>query len=217
MNQVESTAAWATLYDAVSVAFGYPSQRLYDALSDGSFMQVIAEAASTVQGLASERQALDAAVAEVLAGRGLLDLETEYVSLFEINRRERPLHLYAHLYAPQNRDSITLMRRLQALYRDHGVALKTGEGADHPDHLTVQLEFMAYLYHQLGRVLAGEQQGSAAELGQAVAAFRQELVWIPVLCSELEQRSGHPFYVPLCRFLIAMLAHGRPPAAEAAP
>ena len=70
MNQVESTAAWATLYDAVSLAFSYPSQRLYDALSDGSFMQVIAEAASTVQVLASECQALNAAVADVLAGRG---------------------------------------------------------------------------------------------------------------------------------------------------
>lgn len=217
MNQVESTAAWATLYDAVSVAFSYPSQRLYDALSDGSFMQVIAEAASTVQGLASERQALDAAVAEVLAGRALLDLETEYVSLFEVNRREHPLHLYAHLYDPQNRDSITLMQRLQALYRDHGVALKTGEGADHPDHLTVQLEFMAYLYHRLGRVLAGEQQGSAAELEQAVAAFRQELVWIPALCSELEKRAAHRFYVSLCRFLTAMLAHGRSPAADGTP
>ncbi len=217
MNQAESTAAWATLYDAVSVAFSYPSQHLYDALSDGSFVQVITEAASAVQGLASECQALDAAVAEVLAGRGLLDLETEYVSLFEVNRREHPLHLYAHLYDPQNGDSITLMQRLQVLYRDHGVVLKTGEGADHPDHLTVQLEFMAYLYHRLNQVFAGEQQGPAAELGQALRAFQQELAWIPALCSKLEKRSAHPFYVSSCRFLIAMLAHGRSPAADGTP
>ena len=67
------------------------------------------------------------------------------------------------------------------------------------------------------RSWAADSTNQRVHLKAANDRFRQELVWIPVVCSELEQRSGHPFYVPLCRFLIAMLAHGRPPAAEAAP
>ncbi len=204
-SAAQRSAAWASLYNAVSVAFAYPSQRLYEALRDGSFIHIVMEAMAVVPMATSECLALQSGVADTVNSRTLIELETEYISLFEANQDLPPLHPYAHLYDPKEADRISMLRRLQSIYREYGLILKSDEGADQPDHLTVEVEFLAYLHNLLSAALAGEQGRTVAALEKGLRSFQKELEWVPTFVSLLEKRSNHPFYVPVGHLLTSML------------
>lgn len=200
--------ASSSLYDLLALGFSYPDQELYDALTSGSFG---ADAAANVA-LLENSVPLDDALEQLLAGIRLVadtyprdKLESEYLELFELNLNQAPLHLNAHLYAQGQTDPVPMYRKLQGMYRDFGLELKADPRVESPDHLTLQLEFLAYLYRLLGVMLRTREHNKAARVREGIDTFLAELAWIYRFVELLQDRSAHPFYVPLARLLKTIL------------
>lgn len=202
--------ALAVLYDLFSLGFAYPSVELRAELEDGGFVQQLrrctealacpASIADTVEQL---QQRLQAQSDEQLSNH----LESDYIGLFELSKELAPLHLYAHLYVEGSPNPVILYRHLLAIYRESGIELKQGEGAEQPDHLTVMLEFLAYLYRLRAQAQEGENGYSTARLEEACRAFHKELAWVRVWLDAMEKRDPHPLYTGLGRLLWQVLEY----------
>lgn len=190
------------------MAFSYPNQDFFTALSEGHFIQKINEAiAELTDGstLIFPCNALAKGVADVMEISTPVDLESDYVGLFKLNKQDPPLYLNGHLYLDERRNLISMMKRLQEQYQSFGMESKINEGSVQPDHLTVELEFMAYLYNEIAGVTEGKTKWPMRKIRDGVLSFQNEMAWVPKFVQALAQRSNHPFYVPLGRFLVAML------------
>ena len=101
-------------------------------------------------------------------------------------------------------------RHLQAVYRAFDVELKADAATEWPDHLSVQLEFMAYLYRLRARALEdGADPQELNRVRSGIDAFHGELEWILRFVDALERRSEHPIYVPLAQLLRTLIATSR--------
>ncbi len=209
-NAADESAALAALFDLVSMGFAYPSQDLYRALTDGRYI----EAAESNVALLGNPPELGAALESLAAGLKTLagdcsqrQLEVDYNALFELSRDEAPLHLNAHLYMEGRPEPASVYRRLQKLYREFALEMNVEKATEPPDHLAVELEFVAYLFDLLQLTLCGERKDSVERIQQGLAAFFTELDWVDNFIDALEQRSGHPFYLPLGNLLRTLIRH----------
>lgn len=185
-----------------SVAFSYPTSSLFDAMQNGDLVHVLREEAE----LLSNSDELLTLITEVENGinsildNGLQSLESDYIALFEANREHGPVHMYAHLYNNNQEEYISIMKRLQSFYQQFGLSIKQGGEGDHPDHLVIQLEFMAYLLQRLDETDA-EDQEQLKTLQSCVQEFSQEFAWVPNFATAIEQHPTHPFYSNLVRLM----------------
>ena len=210
--------ASAALCDLLALGFSYPDQELYSALNSGSFSADAAANIALLGDPAPLRDALEHLVAgvRIVTDAGPLEkLESEYLELFELNRHQPPLHLNAHLYAPGQTDPVPLYRKLNDMYRAFGLELKADPRVESADHLTLQLEFLAYLYRLRGSMLKTRQQDATARVREGIETFLIELAWVDRFVELLRDRCGHPFYVPLAGLLQTLLLHAaQQPAAR---
>ncbi len=200
------------MYDTVAVAFSYPNQDFFTALSEGHFVQKIKETIADLSDgstLVFPCNALAKGVADIMEISTAVDLESDYVGLFKLNKQDSPLHLNGHLYTDGEHNLIPMMKRLQEQYRSFGMESKIDEGSEEPDHLTVELKFLAYLYEKYAGAIQGEASRPMEKIRDGVLSFQNELAWVPKFVDALGRRSNHPFYVPLGRFLVAMLNAGK--------
>lgn len=198
MQAVDATnkALWL---DFFSRAFTYPDQRLLGWLERDGIPFLHTEVddpagslpAPLIGSLLREMQQLTAASDR----RGI---ESDYIALFELNPEQPPVRLYGGLYRNEG-ERLPLLRRLSAMYREYGLEL--AEGAEQPDHLTVELEFLSFLY----RSLADPQRDEAerGKLQSDIVFLGQHLLWSRELLQQLEGR--HPFYRTLARLLVEIL------------
>jgi len=210
---LEYVDACAMLYGLFSLVFAYPDEDLLDALADGELIAAV-ENGIAVQGTPATRSAaveFRHAIAPALQNLKRDQLQSDYIALFELNTARPPLHLNAHLYVQGKPNPVTVYQRLIAIYRDFDIELRDGEGIEQPDHLSVQLEFLAWLYQLLGQSLRGESARAHGDIEAAICAFRTELAWVQSWLVALEQRGGHPLYLPLGRLLLALLKDARKP------
>ena len=129
-------------------------------------------------------------------------LESDYISLFEYQQEKTALHLYAHLYSNDKSQPMPVYQRLKALYREFDIELATDRVTEHPDHLSVQLEFFAYLH----RLLSQDNDDYAVKkITGAINGFCIELEWTKNWLSLFEAESTHVFYLPLAQLLLLML------------
>jgi len=200
--------AAATLCDLLAQAFSYPGPEFQRALNDGSFIATVAtnvELLGNPGPLLPELDRLASGIRTLLEGSTYQQLESDYLALFELNSRQPPLHLNAQLYTAGKSDPAAVYGHLQRTYLDFGLELKPDRGGESPDHLTVQLEFLSYLYKLLGSMLRDQAPDAAAAVRGGIASFLAELSWVEQLIALLEERYQHPFYVPLGRFLRTLL------------
>ncbi len=207
-NSADESAALAALFDLVSMGFAYPSQDLYRALIDGRYI----EAAESNVALLGNPPALVEALQSLAVGLKTLavdyshrQLESEYNALFELSRDEAPLHLNAHLYMESRPDPVPVYRRLQKIYREFALELNDEKATESPDHLAVELEFVAYLFDLLQLTQCGEREDSVERIQHGLSAFFDELAWAEKFIDALERRSGHPFYQPLGNLLRTLI------------
>jgi TorA maturation chaperone TorD len=208
ITQSPQALAWATLFDALSIAFTYPSPSLFSALNQGDFIRVMADEVALIPGehdLEAELQLLEEGISKALE-EGEQALETAYIALFEVNRIQAPLHLYAHLYADGSDGQIMQMQRLQALYQRYGLETKQGEGTEYPDHLVVELEFMAYLFLHMVQAQQSGQDDQALRYVNAIGEFVKEMQWIHRFTANMVHHTRHPFYASLAKFLDVLLS-----------
>ncbi len=185
------------------------------------------DVAAMTEFLADDLEDLDASlgygiVAEVdLLRRALSRLDSheelliEYSSLFLQPPRE------ASLNACQPIDGAILggtVAEIEAFYRSFGIQ-RGDHFKDLPDHVSVQLEFVSYLYGQAAASIAEDGNSREAEL--AAGHFLHHFVarWLPHLELAIERASvklslkANP-YLPLVRILAAAVAEDAAPNPE---
>jgi len=111
-------------------------------------------------------------------------LEAEYMAAFEVGREASPVPLFEGMHRPDlGREGI--LEDLLRFYEFFGVKLSETE-REYPDHLTTELEFLAWLCLQ---EQAAEQRGGDAEsLRRAARDFlsRHLAAWLPEFRRRLE-------------------------------
>ncbi len=148
---------------ALGVLLLYPEDAIIEALYE--LRQVIEKEPL----LSPEQTAAVVHCIEAMRSQGLLDLQEQYVQLFD-NSPKHALYLFQHLYG-DSPDRGPAMADLIEMYRDHGYQPMAN---DLPDYLPLYCEFAAQFEEQEARALLGralpvlelialrlEQQGSA--------------------------------------------------------
>jgi nitrate reductase molybdenum cofactor assembly chaperone NarJ/NarW len=126
-------------FKALGALLTYPTDDLIAALAE-------LRAAMAREGLID-----DAALNELythLESTDLLDLQDDYVSLFD-RTRSLSLHLYEHLYG-EARERGQAMVRLQTLYKFHGFSHVSDEL---PDYLPLFCEFLSLMPERTARTI----------------------------------------------------------------
>lgn len=205
--------ATALLHDLFSVAFAYPHPEFIATLGNGKFVEVTKQCLDSLKkpeplatALRSFERGLDSLPPEFIAKQ----LESDYIALFELDTKQTPLYLNAHLYSDAKPNPVPVYQRLIETYQSAGIELKSGEGVEQPDHLSVELEFQGYLYRLLDKTLRGETDSSAQTISAAIDDFRKELAWVQRWLAALEVRGGHPVYGPLGKLLWSVLDNTQP-------
>lgn len=202
-TRIATSAAFAVLYDLLSTAYSYPDRDVLEVLADSKLQQHIEQIGC--ESLTQAAEMFGIAQKDFAQPVEQAQLESDYISLFELNAQQQPLHLNGCLYTDGKSEPVPVYQRLITIYREFGIELRDGEGVERPDHLTVQLEFMGYLYQLLGRALRGESNQTVESIEAGINAFHSELSWVPRWLALFNQRGVHALYTPLGRMLEALL------------
>lgn len=203
---VEETSieARAFIFDLLSVSFAYPTEEIYQSLLDGQYVEELGQRIALLpepQGFNTLMQQLGACQYSLKTGN-FKAFEAEYISLFEYNKEPAALHLNAHLYSDDEPQPVPVYQRLLAVYRDFGLEMMTDQYIEQPDHLSIQLEFFAYLFRLL---LQDNDERTVQKIETAISEFCFELEWINNWAAQLVMRPTHAFYHPLAQLLLLML------------
>jgi len=145
-------------YRALGALLTYPTEDLVAALPE---IQEALQREGMVA--ASARADVDALITR-LESVDLLDLQDEYVSLFD-RTRSLSLHLYEHLYG-EARERGQAMVRLQTLYKFHGFAHTP---AELPDYLPLFCEFLSLMPDRTARAILSDAAATIEALHQRAA------------------------------------------------
>jgi len=197
--------ATSDFYQLLSVSLQWPSGELARAILDGSFredgLSILAELGCGEKELQAARAALAGLDGEAHDVNVLLtSLRREYTRLF--NHPEQPvLELYESVFLsrhngePEVKEAFVnpVAADVERCFREAGLVIKSREPAD---HLVAELEFMMYLYGNLGKA---RQEGQVEEAdrieGQIQAFVAQHLgKWCQAFFDRLEAQAQLPFY-----------------------
>ena len=199
----EEAGVRAFILDLLSVSFAYPTEDLYQSLLDGSYAEELEQRVLQLP----HAEGLIEVVKELAAYRDsdyAVDFDafqSEYISLFEYNKEVIALHLNAHLYSKGVPQPVAVYQRLNSMYRDFDIEMATDKATEQPDHLSVQLEFFAFLY----RLLMDDEKSNKQKFNETLASMCKELQWTSCWYENLSTRSAHAFYHPLSKFLLQIL------------
>ncbi len=197
----------ASLIDAVSRGFSYPVSDFYTDLVSGEFVDSLRQEcgiSDQQSSLVSVLSELESGIKKIIYDRTRENLESEYIELFEHNHKQSPIHLYGGLYQRSEGGRLEILQRLTRVYRDNGLDME--EGSEHADHLTVVLEFLAFLYRQRVQLASEDNESGLKQIQTDIRTTINELGWTKKLEGELVARQGHPFYLPLSKLLQVLLA-----------
>lgn len=193
----DTANAVALLYLAYARLLGFPDQELTEAVHSGEVME--------------ELQALHAAC-DVGSVRKIRyfneDLEQQYIATFEVGSPESPAPLYESAYGGNDGEGRrSTLEELTRFYEFFD--LDMGERpAEQPDHLTVELEFMAVLAQMESQAGAQPSSGTSFHLAQRDFLSRH----LKPFVSAVRRRAVPPgFYANLLDGLSTFLEsqHGR--------
>jgi nitrate reductase delta subunit len=157
-------------YRALGALLTYPTAELIAALPE------IRAALAGEQLIATSRlAAIDGLLSHLGAG-DLMDLQDEYVRLFD-RMRSLSLHLYEHLYG-EARERGQAMVRLQTLYKFHGFSHTSTEL---PDYLPMFAEFLSLMPDRTARTILSDAAPTIEALHQRAA--KKETPYAPVFAA----------------------------------
>lgn len=178
------------VWQLLALAFAHPLPELHQQLADGRFQSALDQAIAGAFGGASANLPL--------ASTSFRDFEAQYITLFDIGPKGRPLVPlcaggYESLLGGQGRPR--LMLQYARFYGHFG--LKTPDGdAEHemPDHLTCQLECLAWLSHLEGRAVGRGEQTQGYRQAQDDFITRLLRPQCRILVSRLSQNCAQRGY-----------------------
>lgn len=206
--------------DLCAEIFQGPDPEGFPALLGRELPELARRASACGSPLAGALAALAASLPRVDPASGsdldefLADLETAYVALFVSDKGGVPAPLYESCHAPgpgrlMGPPAEAMARRLEQ------AGLSLAEGAtEPPDHLSIELEYMAYL---LSEAMAnGQPEPAALAEGfarQVLPAWRR---WAKALAQAVEERaraagSAEVFFLAAARLALAALEPGGSP------
>ena len=186
MTLNETAKARSQLFQLLALGFAHPDKAFHRLLVDGSYTQALLQAAASAgyAGQFAHREASDFA-----------DFEADYIHLFQLGHRGKPfvaLTAGDHKEIAQEQGRPEFLLQYTAWYRHFGVKINEDENANElPDHLTCQLEFMAWLAHLEDNTEHDAPLVQGYQRAQVDFLQRHLLPFMETLVMELQQHTGN--------------------------
>ena len=193
MEPAEPLPPASQVYLFLGKCFSYPKDGLYELLADertGEQLRVIVERlpfAVNFEGLPAP-------------GLPQEDFESEYMSSFDIaSGPSLPCPLYESA-CREDTSSVDITEELLRFY-DHFQVKLSDKERDYPDHLVVELEFMAFLARKEADAVKRGNDPAPYRLAQADFLERHLDKWVCKLDEKVQRRIKEPFYQGTSSFL----------------
>lgn len=197
---------WATAIRGLARGFTYPDADWVSALLDDRWPTTLAEVLKPL-GVRSRKVARAVKTLPTEPIAALQALQLEYTYLF--------INAVPHVPAPPYASAYTGQRHLMgepaeaALRAYREACLSLAENCDVlPDHLAVELEFLAWLNEQAVAAWdAGEEEQAQTRADQQRTFLRDHVQpWLPRFCRRVEEAARVPFYRELARLTASLLS-----------
>jgi len=198
MEAADSLPSVSQVYLFLGKCFSYPTQEFYQLTQDegtGAEVRVMVEAlpfAVNFKGIPTP-------------GLPQEEFESEYIGTFDI--AFGPSHP-CPLHESDYRDDVSSTEITEELLRfyEHFQVKLSDKERDYPDHLVVELEFVAYLAKK--EADAGKRGNDPAPYRRAQVDFLERHLdkWVPKLDEKIQKRIKQPFYQGASSFLREFLS-----------
>lgn len=133
------------------------------------------------------------------------EFESEYINTFDIGFGPVvPCSLYETAYSRKGMNARDVYEDLFRFYEHFDIRLNENE-KDYPDHLAVELEFMAYLTQKEAQAEGMGNDPMPYRLAQKDFMERHLALWIPELNRNIQERVKEPFFREGSAFLLTFL------------
>lgn len=133
----------------------------------------------------------------------LEELEIEYINTLDI-AMGRPLYESAYTGYRDDMCSRDIYEDLLRFYEHFKIKLNDSE-KDYPDHLAVELEFMAFLANKEAEALDLGKDAGPYHLAQLDFLERHLNKWVPKLDEKIQKKLNEPFYKGASAFMTEFL------------
>lgn len=181
----EPARARSELYGLLSELLSFPTERLAEACREG---ELETAARGLVQFL-PQRPGEGALAGLTDPGMQYVDLQSEYIRLFDVPGGGLSVPLYAGVFAPSRSDS---MEELLRFYRHFGLTVSAAT-RDLPDAIPTVLEFLQLLAWREATIESDGDVG-ALQRAQRDVLKRHLLVWTVTAVTRIEAQGPLPFY-----------------------
>lgn len=198
LREARRVALRACLARLLSSALGYPSKERIasvDACLAASLEQAVALPVSVAN--------LLRAVSESRSIVAPLDLELEYIEIFgHVSRSDcnpcEVAYRAKHIF-----QAAQMLADVLGVYREFGLEV----GLERPDHVTVELEFQAFLTYREANAWADGKTDCATEFREAQAQFLREHLgsWGRMLARLVKARARSGYFVGVAELMDAFL------------
>lgn len=188
------------LYKLLSLGYRYPTNKLFETLESGEFRTSVKNCFTAIQQVniqtASNNFVKNAMKGLMVCG-GLVDLEVEYIRIFDVGIPTPPCSPYEGEFR-SDESRISLMMEIAEFYRHFGLQMKETEL---PDHICSELEFLHFLTFKEAQ--AGLNNDVELLHGYILAQKdfleRHLLKWISAFGIKIKENCKMPFYATLVK------------------
>lgn len=188
-QQLSRIQARGTVYKLLSWGFLYPREPFLNQLVSGEYPSALVNAVQAAWD--------GCAVPEIPVDPGIVgQLPTEYISYFEVGKKQPPCAPYAGLYL-QGQQRTYVLLHLSEVYKNFGLAMAE-EPNELQDHLAVELEFMHFLcFKEYQALEENAPQLSGYRQAQKDFLQRHMLEWLPAFAASVKKNCRNDFYLSL--------------------
>ncbi len=177
--------ARSEFYGLLSELLSFPTQELVGACREGRVRSAVENIS-----VALPYELTEAALAGLAApDLEFIDLQSDYIRLFDLPGGGPAMPLYAGVFAASRRDS---MEELLRFYRHFGLTI-SADAHDLPDAIPTVLEFLHYLAFREATPGSGDEE-AALRAAQGDILTRHLLRWSGEAVRRIEGKDPPPFY-----------------------
>ena len=186
------------IYLFLGRCFSYPTKEFFNAIKGAGAVE---ELGALVDGLPFEVE-LKGIPSPSLPRD---EFESEYINTFDIGFGPTiPCSLYETAYSREDMNSRDVYEDLFRFYEHFDIRLNENE-KDYPDHLAVELEFMAYLTQKEAQAEGMGKDSLPYRLAQRDFMERHLAPWIPELNKRIQKHVKEAFYRDASSFMTEFL------------
>jgi len=188
----ETARARSEFYGLLSELFSFPTEELAEACRTGAIRSA-AESIAALLPYALPEEPFGGLVEPAME---YLDLQSDYIRLFDLPGGGPAMPLYAGVFAASRRDA---MEELLRFYRHFGLTV-AGEAHDLPDAIPTVLEFLHFLAFREAN-LGGGDDPEAVRTAQGDVVGRHLLNWSSEAAKRVEGKNPPAFYRAVIQLL----------------